>query len=44
MRYVIGVLLITGGILWDAAYHDGHYLDVFFGSLRSLLAMIGVHV
>ena len=44
MRYVIGVLLITGSILWDAAYYDGHYLDMGVRWLRWSLSLVGLHL
>lgn len=37
MRYVIGVLLITGGIIWDGVYYDGRYLDVVLKSVSSVI-------
>lgn len=36
MRYVIGVLLVTGGICWDAVHYDGRYLDMFLSTLSSV--------
>ncbi len=27
MRYVIGVCILTGFLIWDGFYHDGLYLD-----------------
>ena len=40
MRYVIGVLFITGLIVWDGAYHGGRYLDGILRSIQSAASAI----
>jgi len=37
MRYVIGVLFITGLIVWDGVHHGGRYLE---GVLRAIQAAV----
>jgi hypothetical protein len=44
MRYVIGVCILTGGIIWDAVYFDGHYLDMGVRWLRMVGGMVGLHI
>lgn len=41
MRYVIGVCILTGLIIWDAARNDGRYLNAFFRELRSITRLVG---
>ncbi len=40
MRYVIGVLFVTGLIVWDGVYHNGRHLDGIVRSLESGIAAI----
>ncbi len=40
MRYVIGVLFVTGLIVWDGVHHDGRHLDGVIRSLQSGLAAL----
>lgn len=44
MRYVIGVCLLTGFIVWDAVRNDGHVLDMSVRQLRYVLNFFGMHV
>lgn len=37
MRYVIGVCILTGLIVWDGVYYDGRYLD---GSIKMVKHML----
>ena len=40
MRYVIGICLVTGFLIWDGGYNDGRYLDSGVGELRRILSFI----
>jgi hypothetical protein len=40
MRYVVGVLLITGLIVWDGVYHGGRYLDGILGSIQGAVSTV----
>jgi hypothetical protein len=42
MRYVIGICLVTGFLIWDGYSNNGHYLDLAFRQLRHVLNWIGV--
>jgi hypothetical protein len=42
MRYVIGVLIVTGFLIWDGWRNDGRYLNAFVGELRRIVHMVGV--
>lgn len=41
MRYVIGVCLLTGFLVWDAASNDGRILDSTVRELKRITAMVG---
>jgi hypothetical protein len=40
MRYVIGICLVTGFLLWDGGYNDGQYLDSFIRELRRIVSFV----
>jgi hypothetical protein len=40
MRYVIGVLIVTGLIVWDGVYHGGRYLEGILNSIQAAASMI----
>jgi hypothetical protein len=40
MRYVIGVCLVTGFLIWDAASNEGRYLDSTVRELHRLTSML----
>jgi hypothetical protein len=42
MRYVVGILLVVGAIVWDAVYLDGRYLALTIRGLRNLLVSVGL--
>ena len=44
MRYVIGVCLLTGFIVWDAVRNNGHVLNMLVRQLRYVLNMVGMNV
>jgi hypothetical protein len=41
MRYVIGVCLITGFLIWDAARNDGRFLDSAVREVVKITKMFG---
>ena len=41
MRYVIGVCLVTGFLIWDAASNDGRALNYAIRELRNVLSIVG---
>ena len=40
MRYVIGVCLVTGFLVWDAASNDGRYVNYTVREVNRLVAMV----
>ena len=40
MRYVIGVCLVTGFLIWDAASNDGRFLGYTVREVHRLTAMV----
>lgn len=34
MRYVVGVCILTGLIIWDGVYYNGRYLDASIKSVK----------
>jgi hypothetical protein len=40
MRYVIGILILTGLIIWDGAYYDGRYLGMVLRTVNSLIRSV----
>lgn len=42
MRYVIGICLVTGFLIWDGYSNEGRYLDLLFRQLRYLMSLVGV--
>ena len=40
MRYVIGVCLVTGFLIWDAASNEGRFLDSTVRELHRLTSML----
>jgi hypothetical protein len=41
MRYVIGICVVSGFLIWDAAYNDGRYISGTVMELKRLTAMVG---
>ncbi|MCX7305398.1 MAG: hypothetical protein NTV73_13855 [Hyphomicrobiales bacterium] len=41
MRYVIGICLVAGFLVWDVAYNDGRYIESGVMELKRLTAMVG---
>lgn len=41
MRYVIGICLVTGFLLWDGFYNEGRYVSYTVHELKRLTAMVG---
>lgn len=41
MRYVIGVLIVTGFLIWDGWRNDGRYLDAAVHEVQRLARMVG---
>lgn len=41
MRYVIAVCVVTGFLVWDGVYNNGHYLDMIVRELRHLASLVG---
>ncbi len=41
MRYVIGVCLVTGFLIWDAASNDGRFFDYTVKEVHRLTTMVG---
>ena len=41
MRYVIGICIVTGFLIWDAGYNDGRYISSAVMELKRLTAMVG---
>lgn len=41
MRYVIGVCLVAGFLIWDGAYNEGRYVSYAVFELKRLTAMVG---
>ena len=41
MRYVIGVCLVTGFLVWDGFYNDSRYVAYAVHELKRLTAMVG---
>ncbi|EHK56583.1 hypothetical protein [Allomesorhizobium alhagi] len=40
MRYVVGICLVTGFLIWDGGYNQGRYLDSGVRELRHILSLI----
>jgi hypothetical protein len=40
MRYVIGICILTGLIIWDGAHGDGHYLDQLLRGVNWAVGMV----
>jgi hypothetical protein len=41
MRYVIGVCMVAGFLIWDAGYNEGRYISYTVKELKRLTAMVG---
>ena len=41
MRYVIGVCLVTGFLIWDAAYNQGRFLESTVLEVKRITTMLG---
>jgi len=42
MRYVIGVCIVAGFLIWDVGYNEGRYISYAVMELKRLTAMVGV--
>ena len=42
MRYVIGICIVAGFIIWDAGYNDAEYISYAVRELRRIMALVGV--
>jgi hypothetical protein len=41
MRYVIGIVIVTGFLIWDFGYNEGRYITYTVMELKRLTAMVG---
>jgi hypothetical protein len=41
MRYVIGICIVTGFLIWDAGYNDGRYLDGAVREVKRITSLVG---
>jgi hypothetical protein len=41
MRYVIGICLVAGFLIWDFGYNDSRYIAAGVMELKRLTAMVG---
>jgi hypothetical protein len=41
MRYVIGICIVTGFLIWDFGYNEGRYISYTVMELKRLTAMVG---
>jgi hypothetical protein len=41
MRYVIGICIVTGFLIWDFGYNEGRYITYAVMELKRLTAMVG---
>jgi hypothetical protein len=41
MRYVIGVCLVTGFLIWDATANEGRFLDTTVRELKRITSLVG---
>jgi hypothetical protein len=41
MRYVIGICIVAGFLIWDAGYNQGRYITYTVMELKRLTAMVG---
>lgn len=41
MRYVIGICIVTGFLIWDFGYNEGRYITYTVMELKRLTAMVG---
>jgi hypothetical protein len=41
MRYVIGIVIVAGFLIWDAGYNEGRYISYTVMELKRLTAMVG---
>jgi hypothetical protein len=41
MRYVIGICIVAGFLIWDAGYNEGRYISYTVMELKRLTAMVG---
>jgi hypothetical protein len=42
MRYVIGICIVAGFLIWDFGANDGRYISYGVMELKRLAAMVGV--
>ena len=41
MRYVIGICIVTGFLIWDAGYNEGRYLDAAVSEVKRITSLVG---
>lgn len=41
MRYVIGICIVTGFLIWDLGYNQSRYITYTVMELKRLTAMVG---
>ena len=41
MRYVIGICIVTGFLIWDAGYNEGRYLDNAVREIKRITTLVG---
>jgi hypothetical protein len=41
MRYVIGICIVAGFLIWDAGYNEGRYISYAVMELKRLTALVG---
>lgn len=41
MRYVIGICIVAGFLIWDFGYNDGRYIAAGVKELKRVTALVG---
>jgi hypothetical protein len=41
MRYVIGICIVAGFLIWDVGYNEGRFVNSTVMELKRLTAMVG---
>ncbi len=41
MRYVIGICIVAGFLIWDAGYNEGRYISYTVKELKRVTALVG---
>jgi hypothetical protein len=41
MRYVIGICIVTGFLIWDAGYNEGRYLNNAVREIKRITSLVG---